>query len=132
MSLLPNKNKGLAGKLLKTKTFRDAFVSSRITETVAFQVRVLRQERGLSRAELAVAIDEPECSIWMLENPSCGEKSILTLKKVASFFDVGLVVRLEKYSDILDWVSRLDSESILVPSADQDIELGQAASADGV
>lgn len=126
MSLLSKKS--LARKLLKAKKFRDSFVSARITQTVALQIRVLRQQRVMSQAELAEALGTSQNAIYRLENPSYGKNSISTLKKVASFFDVGLVVRFEKYSDILDWVSRLDSESILVPSADNDARLRQAAS----
>lgn len=125
MSLLSKKS--LARKLLKAKKYRDSFVSARITQTVALQVRVLRQQRVMSQAELAEALGTSQNAIYRLENPNYGKNSISTLKKVASFFDVGLVVRLEKYSDIVDWVSRLDSESILVPSAGKDARLRQAA-----
>jgi len=125
MSLLSRKS--LAKGLLKAKEFRDAFVSARITQTVAMQARVLREERRLSQADLAKELGTSQNAIYRLENPSYGKNSISTLRKVASFFDVGLVVRFERFSGIVDWVTDMDSESILVPSAEKDVRLQRAA-----
>ena len=112
MSLLSKKS--LAKKLLKAKRFRDGFVSARIAQTLALQARVMREEGGLSQTQLAKELDTSQNAIYRLENPSFA-KSISTLIKVASFFDVGLVVRFERFSGIVDWVSDMDSESILIP-----------------
>jgi DNA-binding XRE family transcriptional regulator len=125
MSLLSRKS--LAKRLLKTKKFRDGFVSARIMQTLALQARAMREERDLSQTQLAKDLDTSQNAIYRLENPGYG-KSISTLMKVASFFDVGLVVRFERFSGIVDWVSDMDSESILVPPADKDARLKQAAS----
>ena len=124
MSLLSRKS--LAKKLLRTKRFRDGFVSARIAQMLALQARAMREERGLSQTQLATELGTSQNAIYRLENPSFA-KSISTLIKVASFFDVGLVVRFERFSGIVDWVSGMDSESILVPSADTDTRLRRAA-----
>jgi transcriptional regulator with XRE-family HTH domain len=105
---------------LKDKKYRDEFVSSRISQTLALQARVLRQEAGLSQDELAEELHTSQNAISRLENPGYGKHSTSTLKKYASYFDVGLIIRFVPYSRLVDWTTNLDDNSILVPPFEED------------
>src|SRR4051794_60727 len=88
---------------LSDRKFREAFVSSRIGQTLATQIRVMRQRSNLTQSELAQRLGTSQNAIYRLENPLYGKHSVSTLKKVADFFDVGLIVRFAPFSEIADW-----------------------------
>jgi transcriptional regulator with XRE-family HTH domain len=105
---------------LRNRNFREAFVSSRIAQSIATQARVLRQRKELSQADLARELGTSQNAIYRLENPKYGRPNISTLKKLASFYDVGLVVRFASFSEISDWALNLSDKSIDVPDFDHD------------
>jgi len=117
----------LASRLLGSKKFRDAFVSARIAQMLALQIRVLRQNAGLSQAELANALGTSQNAVCRMENPRYGKHSVSTLKKIASFFDVGLIVRFAEYGEIFDWVMGLNENSVNVCQPRDDRRLITAA-----
>lgn len=110
---------GLRTKLA-SKEYRDAFVASRIAQTIAFQARLLRQRKDLSQAELAKELGTSQNAISRLENPKYGKPSISTLRKIAAFFDVGLVVRFAPLSEIVDWTTNLSEMAVDVPGFEDD------------
>lgn len=114
--------RALWGKLAK-KNYRDAFVASRIAQTIAFQLRVLRQRKELSQAELAKELGTSQNAISRMENPKYGKPSISTLRKIASYFEVGLVVRFAPLSEIVDWTTSLEERSVEVPDFEHDLGL---------
>ena len=113
-------------KKLDNKQYRDTFVGSKIGQTIAFQLRVMRQRAGLSQDELAKALGTSQNAVSRMENPRYGKPSITTLKKVASFFDVGLVVRFAPLSEIVEWTTKLSTESIQVPDFCNDAGLAES------
>jgi len=107
-------------KKLADKKYRDAFVASRIAQTIAFQLRVLRQRKGFSQAELANALGTSQNAISRIENPKYGKPSISTLRKIAAYFNVGLIVRFASLSEIADWTTTLTSKSVDIPDFEHD------------
>lgn len=105
---------------LQSKKFRDAFVSSRVSNTLALQIRAMRQERGWSQAYLGELLGTSQNAVYRLESPQYGKPSITTLKRLASIFDVGLSVWFSPFSKLVDRVSNLSTDDILVPSFDND------------
>ena len=105
---------------LRNKKYRDAFVSSRVSNTLALQIRVMRQERGWSQAHLAKLLGTSQNAVYRLESPQYGKPSITTLKRLASIFDVGLAVWFAPFSKLVDRVMNLSTEDILVPSFHDD------------
>ena len=108
---------------LQSKQFRDAFVSIRVSNTLALQIRAMRQERGWSQAYLAELLGTSQNAVYRLESPQYGRPSITTLKRLASIFDVGLSVWFTTFSKLVDRVTNLATEDILVPSFDNDLGL---------
>jgi transcriptional regulator with XRE-family HTH domain len=74
----------------------------------------------MSQNGLARALGTSQNAIYRLENPRYGRPTISTLKKLASFFDVGLIVRFAPLSEIVDWVIGLSERSLNVPDFTHD------------
>jgi transcriptional regulator with XRE-family HTH domain len=105
---------------LRSKKYRDAFVSARVSNTLALQIRAMRQARGWSQAQLAEALGTSQNAVYRLESPRYGKATVTTLKRLASIFDVGLSVWFVPFSKLVDRVTNLSTEDILVPSFDND------------
>jgi transcriptional regulator with XRE-family HTH domain len=80
----------------------------------------MRQERGWSQAYLAELLGTSQNAVYRLENPQYGKPSITTLKRLASIFDVGLSVWFSPFSKLVDRVTNLSTDDILVPSFEND------------
>lgn len=104
---------------LKEKGYRDAYMASSVDVGVAFQIRALREQRRWNQTKLAERANMKQERISILENPS-RSPSLSTLKKLANAFDVGLVVRFVPFSDLVKWDINLNSESLNVPSYQDD------------
>jgi transcriptional regulator with XRE-family HTH domain len=118
---------------LRDRKFREAFVSSRIAHTIATQARVLRQRQDMSQAEVARLLGTSQNAIYRLENPKYGRPNISTLKKLASLFDVGLIVRFAPFSEIVDWTINLSEKSMEIENFTEENEgFEKAASAEAL
>jgi len=84
---------------------RKRFVESNISKGIAYQIRAMRENNGLTQEELAKKVGMNQNAIHRLENPNYGKPTITTLKRVAAAFDVALIVRFVPYSQLVCWVS---------------------------
>jgi transcriptional regulator with XRE-family HTH domain len=114
-----NKKDKLVARL-KDKQYRDSFVSSHIKIGVPFQIRALREHRGWTQKELAVRVGTKQAWIAQIENPNYSGFSLKTLLKLASVFDVGLIVRYVPFSSLVKWELELAPESLKVQSFEED------------
>ena len=114
---MQKKSKSLLTRLkrLKEKGFRDAYVQANIEHGVAHQIRLMREARGWSQTELAdKASLGPQSGVARLEDPSYGRFTIATLLKLASTFDVALLVKFVPFGKLLQETEDL-SASTLAP-----------------
>lgn len=117
MTLFDKRKEKLIARL-KNKEYRDAFVSEHIATGIPFQIRALREqeERKWSQQELGKRAGMLQERISVLEDPDYGKFTIVTLKKLASAFDIGIVVRFVPISELVEWDLNLSSESLKVLS----------------
>ncbi len=108
---------------LHDKEYRDAFVSEEIDTGLPFQIRALRNERGWSQKELAERVGMAQEGVSRLESLNYGKFTLTTLKRLASAFDVALVVRFEPFSSLVNWVADLSPDDLAVPDFDHDLGL---------
>jgi transcriptional regulator with XRE-family HTH domain len=106
---------------LRDRRYREAFISSRIDQTIAAQIKVLRQKQNLSQKDLARDLRTSQNAIYRLENPRYGRPNISTLKKIATFFDVGLIVRFARFSEVAKWTLNMSNQSIEVQGFAEDV-----------
>ena len=100
---------------LGNKAYRDAFVESHIRAGLSFQIRAMRDARGWTQKTLAERANTKQEAISRLENPDYGRFTLETLKRLASAFDVALVVRFAPFSELIDRVSSLRPSDLNVP-----------------
>jgi len=119
---------GTIRRLKRSPEARAKFVESNLSKELAFQIRALRDNKEWSQPELAEKVGTSQNAISRLENPNYGKATITTLKKLASVFDVGLVVRFVPFSQLVNWESGtpyteygLSPESMDVPSFTEEL-----------
>ena len=105
---------------MRRKAYRDAFVASHVSETVAAQIALLRSKRGWTQTQLAVNTGMKQSRISALEDPNYENYEIATLKRLASAFDVGLTVRFVPFSEVVRWSSTLGPHKLVVDDFDSD------------
>lgn len=107
---------------LQSKKHRVAFVSATVDQTIPFQIKALRlaKERNWTQEELAQRAGMKQERISTCENPSYGNFSLRTLKQLAAAFDVALIVRFAPFGELAEWEINMSSESLEVPSFDQE------------
>jgi Predicted transcriptional regulators len=88
---------------LQDRNVREAFVSAHVSNGIAFQIRSLRRGRKWTQEQLATAAGTKPTQIGRVENPDYGSHTITVLRRIASAFDVALVVRFAPYSELLRW-----------------------------
>jgi transcriptional regulator with XRE-family HTH domain len=115
---------------LSDKSYRDAFVAAEIETTIPFQIKALRKARAWNQQQLADAAKMTQARISVLENPDYeGSMNVKTLEKLASVFDVGLIVRFAPFSEIVDWTNHLTAKKHAVPTYANDEGLRSPSSA---
>jgi transcriptional regulator with XRE-family HTH domain len=105
---------------LRTKEDRDIFFEEEIDTGLPYQIRALRRDRGWTQKELAERLGMTQEGVSRLENPNYGKFTLSTLKRLASAFDVALVVRFEPFSHLVDWVANLSPDDMAVPDFEHD------------
>lgn len=86
---------------LKAADVREAFVEAHLVNGLAHQIRILREQRGWTQAELAKITKTTQTTISRFEDPSYGKYSIQTLLRLGKAFDVAFFVRYLSFSDFL-------------------------------
>jgi transcriptional regulator with XRE-family HTH domain len=114
---------------LRDKEYRDEFVSAHIHTGLAFQIRALRDQRNWSQQELGEKMGrkpaQAQPGVSALERPG-HPFSLATLKKLASAFDVALVVRFEPFSALAAQVVQMRPGSLEVPSFEAELREASA------
>lgn len=105
---------------LKDIEYRKAFADDHVGTGLAFQLRLLREARGWTQADLAKRTGQAQATISQLENPNYGRCSLSTLKKLAASFDVGLLVRFVPFSEIIDWTLNVSPQRLAPPSFEEE------------
>lgn len=109
---------------LKDKEYRDAFAVEHIDTGIPFQIRALREQkdREWTQKELGVHTGMAQETISRIEDPNYGKLTLKTLKRLASAFDVALMVRFVPFSKLVDWELSLTPASLEAVSFGKDFQ----------
>lgn len=89
-------------RLTNDKAFRDALLEKTVRESIAKQIRELRQWKGWTQAELAKRLNTKPNAISRLEDSQNNHlPRISTLCAIAAVFDVALMVRFAPWDKFL-------------------------------
>lgn len=119
------KRRQLGARIVASQEFRDSLTDAEIVNRISFQLKSMQEDRGWTQQELAerAGIAQPLISKYF---GGYERYSLQTLKKLASAFDVTLVVGFAPFSDLVDWIIGLTPEKIAVPPVDRDARLRAA------
>lgn len=115
-----DKKKRLVEKL-KDKSYRDSFVASHIFNGIAFQIKSMREHKPLTQKELGDLAGMKQERISVLENPNNSNVTIDTLRRIASAFDIALMIRFVPFSDLVKWDINLSPEVLTAKSFEEDL-----------
>ena len=86
---------------LKKRSVRKAYVEAELLNGVSHQIRVLRQQRKWTQAQLAKHLKTTQGVVSRLEDPAYGKFSINTLLSLSETFDVALLVRFMSFGEYM-------------------------------
>jgi transcriptional regulator with XRE-family HTH domain len=96
---------GLIARLRRGKVARQKLVESHLNKGIAYQLRATREKLGWSQERLSKEVGMNQNAISRLESPDYGRPTLTTLRRLATAFDVALIVRFVPFSELADWVS---------------------------
>jgi transcriptional regulator with XRE-family HTH domain len=80
----------------------------------------MREDRGWTQQQLAAETGMAQPRISVLEDASYEKFNIKTLRRIASAFDVALIVKFLPFSELVDWVTTISPERLAPPSFEND------------
>lgn len=101
---------------------RHAFVEAEAVTAIAHQIRVLRQDRGLSQQQLARKLNTTQAAVSRLEDPSYGRLSVSTLLSLSHVFDVALQVRFVSTVRLLKETWKVKKEDLEVEPFEEEVK----------
>jgi transcriptional regulator with XRE-family HTH domain len=108
-------------KKLTNKEYRDAYATEHVQTSLPFQIRALREQRGWTQARLAVEAGTTQTAVSRIEDPEYGRLSLNTLYKLASAFDVALLVKFVPFSRLLEEFKDVSVEALAVESFNDEL-----------
>jgi len=94
---------------LTDKEYRDAFISEEIDVGLPMQLRSMRDSRGWKQQYVAEKTGTKQPRFSLMEKAGYGNFSLNTLKKLASLFDVGLIVSFVPWGEMIDFIEAMTS-----------------------
>jgi len=115
------RNKESLTRNLQHKDIRDFYVEEHINIGIPLQIRALRKQRGWTQDKLAKLTGMKQERISAIENPNYKHKFTLSiLMKIASAFDVALMVRFAPISELVKWQLALSPSTLEAVSFEKD------------
>ena len=108
--------------------YRYAYAEDFLNTSVATQIRVLRDQRGLTQEELAQKIGTKQAGVSRLENVNYSAWKTETLRKIARALKVRLKITFETFGSLLDEAEAFSRENLERPSFDDDPTFRQSES----
>lgn len=96
--------------------YRQEYMECATHQTIAWQIKINREKRSLTQANLAKLIGTTQSGISRAEDIEYGKHNLATLLKIANAFDCALMVNFVSYSE-LAYQSHKLSEDDLYASA---------------
>jgi transcriptional regulator with XRE-family HTH domain len=104
------------------KEYAHAYMEEFSNMAIAAQIKVLREQRHWTQAQLAKFSGMKQERISALENVDYDAWTVKTLRKLAKAFDLTIKVSFEKFSDSISDISKLDAENLKRTSREQDLK----------
>ena len=107
---------------LRDREYRHAYADESLNTHLASQIRVLREQRHLSQAQLGILIGTQQSGVSRMEHADYAAWSIKSLKKVAAAFALRLHISFEPFGSLWKEMTMCDKLHLRKPSFDADPE----------
>jgi transcriptional regulator with XRE-family HTH domain len=114
-------------KNLREREYAEEYAKSFLDSYIATQIKVIREQRGLTQAELGNHVGTTQAGVSRYEDVNYSSWSLRTLVKIARAFDVRLRVSFEPYGTLPEEVVRFDRTALERESRENDRGLGPSA-----
>lgn len=104
----------------KDKETRHIYSDEFLNSSIATQIKVLREQRGLTQRELAERAGMRQERISVLEDVNYSSWTINVLRRLAEAFDLTLTVKFESFGEKLFAIEDMSRETLEKPSFDED------------
>ena len=104
----------------KDKETRRIYVDDFLNTFIATQIKVLREQQGLTQAALAEAAGMRQERISVLEDVDYSSWTISVLNRLAEAFDLRLSVKFESFGSFLNEFETFERKALERPSFDED------------
>jgi transcriptional regulator with XRE-family HTH domain len=108
---------------LRDREYADIYSESFQDMYLATQVKILREQRGLSQSELGKLIGTTQGGISRIEDSNYSSWSVKTLKKIARAFKVRLRISMEEFGTLPDQVLGMNEASLMRAAHENDLVL---------
>ncbi|MFZ0392864.1 MAG: helix-turn-helix transcriptional regulator [Terracidiphilus sp.] len=113
----------LRKNLRDDREYAEEYAKSFLNAHVATQIKVIREQRGMTQSELGSLTGTTQAGISRYEDVNYSSWSLRTLMKLARAFGVRLRVSFDSYGTLPDEVVRFDRERLQVASRENDPRL---------
>jgi transcriptional regulator with XRE-family HTH domain len=96
----------------RNKDYRHSYADEFLNETIATQIKTLREQHEWRQVDLARESGMPQSMIARLENVNYSSWSINTLRKLARAFDVRLRVTFETFGSVIGEFESFSRQSL--------------------
>ena len=110
----------MISRLRGSKKYRGAYVRAKANANIPSQIRALRLRRGMTQEDLAREAEMKQPRISAMERPGETQFNLETLIRLATAFEVGLIVRFASYSEMLRWENEFTQDSFDVVDLEKD------------
>jgi transcriptional regulator with XRE-family HTH domain len=104
----------------KDKETRQVYCDEFLNASIATQIKVLRERRGLTQAQLAALADMKQPRIAAMEDVNYASWTINVLRRLAEAFDLTLTVKFESFGEKLKEIVIFSRENLEKPSFKED------------
>lgn len=105
----------------KDKEYAQAYAEDYLNAAIATQIKVLREDRGMTQAQLAELAGMKQSRISLMEDVNYGSWNIKTLMRLAAAFDVTLSVGFESFGKLIADVTNFSRETLHRPSREEEL-----------
>jgi transcriptional regulator with XRE-family HTH domain len=96
---------------LKSKRYREQFVSAQVKRGIPFQIRALMKKQELTQEKLALKSGLAQGVISRAADPNNGNLTLNTIIRVAAGLDVAFVGMFVPFSELVKWYSNMSEKS---------------------
>lgn len=106
---------------MRNHEVRHARIEAEAANYIASQIRVIRQQRGMTQAALAKKLKTTQTAVSRLEDPSYGRYSVQLLLAVGKALDVALLVKYVPFNKLLTETHVVREETFALESIEEEL-----------